>query len=222
MVVYAMSGVRVVLLGPPGSGKGTQARLLAEKLGLNFIVASSVITETLPTLPKWRRERYEKMRNKGVILPPGIVAKWLADRLNIVLGRGQGVILDGSPRSVKEARHLEKYGVDWSTFKVIFIRISDDVSLKRMRNRRECARCRKPVPNFPEYVNETQCRQCGGALIRREHETEESLQTRIRTYHKETEPVISYFQERGVLTEVSGERSIDEVFVSITAILGGR
>lgn len=215
-----MSQTRIVLLGPPGSGKGTQARLLAEKLGVVFVVASTVIAEVLPTLPEEKRNEYQEMRDRGEILPPGVVARWLADRLNEILDSGQGVILDGSPRSIEEAEHLKSFGVDWKTFRVVFIRLSDESSYNRMMSRRECARCRQPVPNQPEYKDDRVCRKCGGTLRQRGNVTDEVLKRRIRAYHEVTEPLVNYFQDLGVLIEVDGEPLIEEVYSSILDALG--
>lgn len=215
-----MSDVRVVMLGVPGAGKGTQARRLATRLGLQHITTSDVIRETLPTLDVAKQQEYKETIDRGEILPSDVVAQWVADRAQRALDAGQGLVLDGSPRRLQEAEELATSGLDWSTFRVILLQISDDEAIRRMEQRRECVRCRASVPGLSEEEKISKCGHCGGALASRENETPEVIRHRLEVFHAETEPLVDYFEQLGVLTRVDGSPSIEDVEKSVLAVFG--
>lgn len=217
--VFMDSSLQIVLMGKGGCGKGTQSRLLAEELGLLHVVTSKIILETIPLLPDEEREKYQAIYDSGDILPSRVVAGWLASRLMGIVNSQDGYVLDGSPRRIQEAEELKDHGLDWTKVKVFWIEISDEIAYDRMKTRRECARCKLPIPNFPEYEDDTVCRECGGELVQRLNDPD-VIKKRLEAFHHDTFPVRRYFEELGVLTSIDGDQSIEGVHNDMLQHLG--
>lgn len=204
--------IRAVLFGPQGCGKGTQGQLLAERYDIPLIGAGEM----------FRAEIAEKTQlgallqgyvDNGLLAPDDVVNAVVAQRMKR-LDLSRGFILDGYPRNVEQASHLDRLA---KINLAISIRISDKEALRRLLGRRQCLRC-KQVYHLTDAppVREGVCAVCGGRLAPREDDTEEAIRKRLATFHFMTEPLASYYRQRGVLLVVNGEQPIPYVFEDLS------
>ena len=211
----------VIIISPPGGGKGTQADLLAEKFGLFHLETSKIIEERFkkadPSDLIIAREKENWLGGK--LVNQAIVAGWLLGEIEKKAQAGIGIVLSGSPRSLEEVeaempRIEELYGRD--NIRVIEIKLSEDESVKRNSHRRICKANRHPIPNFPEYRNITACPQDGSEIITRALDEPEIIKERYRVYLKETAPVLEHLIQHGYqIISVNGEQPIEKVFEDI-------
>lgn len=215
----------VFLIGPPGSGKGTQADLLAQRFGLVHIQTSKLGEEKIndPELLKNDPEIAEikKLYDKGELFPPPWTVKIVLEKAKELADRGQGIIFSGSPRTIYEIEnelpYFENlYGRD--NIKVINIKIDEIESVSRNSHRRICKANNHPIPNFENTKNLTVCPQDGSEIVTRSLDTPETIKTRNEVYHKRTEPILAFLKEKEYkVIEINGEQTIDKVFSDIIA-----
>ncbi len=215
----------VILIGPPGSGKGTQAELLAEKLGLVHLETSKLGEAKInnPELVKTDPEVAEAKRlyDMGQLFPPPWTVKIVLEKIEELAKENKGIIFSGSPRTLFEAEAelpvLKKlYGKE--NIKIMNIEINEHSSIERNTSRRICRKNRHPIPNFPEYKNLVYCPQDGSELITRPSldATPEKIQFRYQVYLERTEPVIGFFREKNYkIIEINGDQFIEKVFSDI-------
>lgn len=211
----------IILIGPPGSGKGTQAEMLAEKFGLFHLESSRVIEEKIknadPNDKIMQKER--KLWESGILNTPELVLKWIQEKTEELADKGEGIIFCGSPRTLYEAKGemplLEKlYGKD--NVKVFNIEISESESIKRNSKRRICKGSRHPIPNFPEFENITKCSKDGSEIITRLLDNPETIKVRLQEYVNRTVPIIDLLKKRDYkIMEINGEQPIEKVFNDI-------
>lgn len=207
-----MNGTVVVLLGPPGSGKGTQAKRLVEALGTPHVSSGDLFRHHLSEETELGKLAQSYME-KGELVPDDVTVDMVMERI----GRPDcedGVILDGFPRTLTQAEALKKALADreQEVTVVPLIRVSDDEVVRRLTSRRVCEDCGAVynlVFNPPE--EEGVCDVCGGDLYQREDDNPETVQHRLYTYYKETSPLIGYYFAEDRLVEVDGEQSVEEV-----------
>jgi len=204
--------VRIVLLGPPGAGKGTQARRLEEHLGLPIIATGDIFREHVSQDSELGREARSYMDN-GELVPDDIVVRMVLDRLS-QSDALNGFILDGFPRTVPQAQALEnalaEEGRPLSA--ALKFNIDDEVAVKRLANRWTCSSCRRIYnAEYKRPRKPGECDVCGGVLNRRDDDDEVTVRRRLDIYRKETEPLEFYFWERGLLREIDAEGSADDV-----------
>lgn len=202
----AKKGVRLVLLGPPGAGKGTQAARLAERLGVPHMASGDLFRDhqqrgtELGRLARAYMDRGELVPDEVTI---GMVKEWLRDH-----AQGDGFLLDGFPRTLAQAQALEEMGVD----KVLYIRVAQEELVRRLAGRLVCRRCQAPYHReFSPPREDNRCDRCGGELYQRPDDRPEAVRRRVEVYMEETAPLVEYYRKAGKLVEVDGGGSIEEV-----------
>ncbi|AEH45346.1 adenylate kinase [Thermodesulfatator indicus DSM 15286] len=214
--------MNIVFLGPPGAGKGTQAKMIAEKFGIPQISTGDMFREHLSKGTELGKKAKEYM-DKGALVPDEIVLGMVEERLKQP-DCEKGFILDGFPRTVPQAealdKLLEKLGkkIDYA----ILIDVPDEELVKRLTGRRTCKKCGMMYHvMFKPPKEEGKCDVCGGELYQRADDNEETVRNRLKVYHEQTEPIIEYYEKKGVLHRIDGMGSIDEIFNRIVKLLGG-
>ena len=209
--------MKLILLGAPGAGKGTQAELLSAKLNIPTISTGNIlraaIKEGTPT--GLEAKRY---MDEGKLVPDSVIIGIVADRLAQPDCAG-GFILDGVPRTIGQAQALDDHGVTFD--KVLSIEISDGEIEERMSGRRVCQSCGAPYhvkarPPKQEGV----CDSCGGALVQREDDKAETVRKRLEVYHAETEPLKGFYEGKGILVPVANQDTIEGTNRVIMEALG--
>ncbi|MCD5383537.1 nucleoside monophosphate kinase [candidate division WOR-3 bacterium] len=201
--------MKILVIGPPGSGKGTQARMVAENMGIPFISLGDIIRDEIEKKTEFgsMAERYS---SKGELVPDNLVVDVLMPNLP------SSFILDGFPRNLAQAQLFEKIGVD----KVLFLHLEQDRIIERMAKRRICLDCKRVynLDSFPPKIRGL-CDICSAKLIIRDDDREETVRRRLEVYEEETRPVIDFYKKRGIVTEVDVDGSVQEVRKRIGQVL---
>jgi len=215
----------VIFIGPPGSGKGTQAELLAEKFGLFHLESSRVIEEKLkqadPDDPTLQKEK--GLWKSGKLNTPELVLEWIKEKAKWVASEGRGIVFSGSPRTLYEAEGEmplleELYSKE--NINVFNIEISEDESIKRNSKRRICKGSRHPIPNFPEFENITKCPKDGSEIMTRVLDNPDTIRIRYREYLNRTMPIIDILSQKGYrITKIKGNQPIEKVHKDIVKYL---
>ena len=209
-----------VLLGAPGSGKGTQAAVVAQRLGIAHVASGDLFREAVDRGDELGQEAKSYME-KGLLVPDELAIRMILERLS-ASDYAPGFILDGFPRTVEQAKALDRAlgqrgeGIE----KVIYIKVSAEELVKRLGGRFTCRNCQTPYHeiNSPPKVA-GRCDRCGGELYQRPDDLPQTVRKRLRVYFTETAPLIDYYQQAGKLLEVNGEREIGEVAEELIAAL---
>jgi len=214
--------MKLVLLGPPGSGKGTQAKRLAEKYGLPHVSSGDILRVSLREEGYLDRETREIVRS-GRLVPDRIAVEIVKKRLGEE-DCGKGFILDGFPRTLPQAESLNGFfqESDRAIDRVLYLELSEEEAVKRLSGRRTCPRCGATFHlMFNPPHKSGLCDRCGTQLSQREDDKEVTVKERMKTYEKETHPLIEYYQSRGLLAKINANRSIEEVFEDLCKVLDG-
>lgn len=213
----------IFLIGPPGSGKGTQADLLAKHLGFYHFEISRVIEKKFKEADANSHETNHQKEHwiKGELLHAEIVAKWFFEEVGSLKDKVSGFVFSGSTRTINEAveelNYLEK-NYSKENIVCVEIKLSEEESIKRNSTRRICSKNRHPIPNFPEYADTKVCPEDGSEMVTRPLDKPEIIKERYQVYLRETKPVIDYFKQNGYkVVEINGERPIEDVFRDIKA-----
>jgi len=212
--------MRLVFLGAPGAGKGTQAKRLVEKYGIPQISTGDLLRAAVAAGTALGKEAKSYM-DRGELVPDSVVLGMVKERLSQDDCK-KGFILDGFPRNVAQAEALDKMLAEMIMPLDIALNLDvpfDDL-MKRLTGRRTCKSCGQMYNVYysPSKV-EGKCDKCGGELFQRDDDKEETIKKRLDVYRAQTEPLIDYYSKKGILKSVSGTGSIDEIFNSIYAIL---
>jgi adenylate kinase len=215
-----VSELNLVLLGPPGAGKGTQAERLVEDFGLPYYSTGIILREAVADESELGKEA-KKYMDEGELVPDELINKVIAERLDS--GEADdGFLLDGFPRTIGQAEMLEKTleGRGRELAGVLLIDTPDDEVVRRLSGRRTCAKNGHVYHmDFDPPKNEGVCDQDGSRLIQRDDDKPETVRKRLSVYHDQTEPLIKWYEDRGLLRRLDGARPPDEVHNRIRATL---
>ena len=213
--------MKLIMLGAPGAGKGTQAKMIAEKCGIPHISTGDIFRANIKNGTELGAKAKEYM-DKGLLVPDELVCDLVVDRIQQA-DCEKGYILDGFPRTIPQAEALENAlnAIEQKLDYAIDIDVPDENIINRMSGRRACVGCGATyhVLFNPTKV-EGKCDVCGESLILRDDDKPETVKKRLDVYHTQTQPLIDFYTERKVLVEVDGTQSMDKVFDDIMKILG--
>ncbi|MBM6826344.1 adenylate kinase [Mordavella massiliensis] len=213
--------MKVVMLGAPGAGKGTQAKKIAAKYSIPHISTGDIFRANIKNGTELGKKAKTYM-DQGLLVPDELVVDLVVDRVNQE-DCANGYVLDGFPRTIPQAEALTKAlaGQGQKLDYAIDVDVPDENIVRRMGGRRACVGC--GATYHLEYAPPKQegiCDTCGGELILRDDDKPETVTKRLGVYHEQTQPLIDYYTNAGILKRVDGTVDIDEVFQAITEILG--
>lgn len=208
--------MNLIVLGPQGSGKGTQAAKLAVCFGLEHIDMGKFLREVALLDTPLGRDIHEIINVKKELVDDRILKKVLHLKLQD-LPREQGIVFDGVPRKKDQLEYFEKAMLEFGRLvgKVIVINISPEESIRRISKRRVCKKCKKVYIMGKDIKKENESCLCGGEIVHRIDDTSDGVRKRLNIYYEETKPVIDYYKEKELVEEVNGEQSPEEVFQEI-------
>ncbi len=211
-------GLRLVLFGPPGAGKGTQAQLLRDRFNLTHISSGDLFRHHLGQGTPLGLRAKEYM-NRGELVPDEVTIDIILDKVMSIPDE-DGFILDGFPRNPNQAQALEKRLSEESRNldKVVHIDVSEPELLRRLGGRYICRACQAPH-SIGEREEGKKCDQCGGELYQRDDDAPVAIKKRLQVYNEETSPVLGFYRERGVLVDISGDNTVDEVNKQVLAAI---
>jgi adenylate kinase len=214
----------IITLGAQGSGKGTQAELLAARLGVPAISTGNLFRAEIEKNTGLGKEIADYVES-GDLVPPAIVDQLISERISED-DAVHGFILDGFPRNVTQAEALDSImdKLGRSLTDAIYIRLSDEEAMRRLSGRRVCSNndCESSyhVEFHPPQKDPNKCDRCGFELVQRDDDVPEKIRHRLELYHEETAPLVDYYRVKGLLREIDGERTITEVESAIAAAIG--
>lgn len=205
--------MNLLIFGPQASGKGTQAKNIAEHLKIPHISTGDIFRENISQGTKLGKMAQEIM-NAGNLIPNDITNEIIEERLSRD-DCDKGFILDGYPRNKNQTEFLDN--LPYPITIAFNLMVSKDIVIKRMSSRRVCSECKAGYNIlFIKPKKEGICDKCGGELIIREDDTPEAIKKRLEIYHNQTKPLLGFYKTKGVVIDIDGEPSIDEVFEKIT------
>jgi len=208
--------MRLILVGPPGSGKGTQATLLCSRLNLEYIGTGDILRAAVRERTKLGLE-VESYLNSGKLVPDGLVNDLVSERFRRE-DRPERFVMDGYPRTLAQAAAfdtvLRQQFIDLTA--VVLLKVEDDEIVRRLTGRRTCPRCKRTYHEIfnPPKVPEV-CDDCGSRLVQRPDDREETVRERLRIYHRSTMEIIPHYRAQGLLREVPGVGGIEEIYQAI-------
>ena len=209
--------MKIILLGPPAAGKGTQAEVLAERFSIPPISTGAIIRKEISEQTVLGKKA-SALIDDGQLVPDEIVIQMVKERI-AQPDCANGYILDGFPRTVVQAQAVDQMGITFD--KVILFDVSDDEVIRRITGRRECESCGRIYHTVyhPPKVQGV-CDQCAGKLLTRDDDTEETVRKRLSVYHDLTEPLKSFYAEKKILVTVKGREKIEDTTADMLKALG--
>ena len=218
---YGGKHMKIIMLGAPGAGKGTQAKKIAEKYSIPHISTGDIFRANIKNGTELGKKAKTYM-DQGLLVPDELVVDLVVDRVKQD-DCSNGYVLDGFPRTIPQAEALDKAlaamgeAMDYA----INVEVPDENIVRRMSGRRACVDCCATYHIvYAPTKEENICDNCHGELILREDDKPETVQKRLNVYHEQTQPLIDYYTEKNILVEVDGTVDIDEVFAAIVNVLG--
>lgn len=215
-----VNGMKVIFLGPPGVGKGTQADFIAKKIGIQKLSTGDLLRESVDRRTKLGNEA-KLFMERGELVPDNVVIRLVEEKLVSPECRN-GFLLDGFPRTVAQADKLSSFleGNGEAIDRVVYFSLPQADIIERISGRRSCPKCKavyhlKSIPPKKDGV----CNECEVPLIQRNDDKPETIQSRLVVYQKQTEPLIQYYKDRGILSELDGSGVVSAVQERLVALL---
>ncbi len=207
--------MNIVLLGAPGAGKGTQAQKLVEKFGFDHISTGDLLRAAVKAGTELGKEAKGYM-DAGKLVPDSVVIGLVKERLGMPEAAA-GFILDGFPRNTSQAESLdaELAGMGVSLDAALLVSVEPEVIVERLSSRRTCRTC-----GYTGTAADETCPRDGGEMYQRDDDEPETIKQRLDVYEESTAPLVGYYRDKGLLREVDGDRSQDEVYADVKTILG--
>ena len=213
--------MKIIMLGAPGAGKGTQAKKIAERYSIPHISTGDIFRANIKNGTKLGKKAKAYM-DEGALVPDDLVVDLVVDRFKNS-DCANGYVLDGFPRTIPQAESLDAalYAIGETVDFAINVEVPDGNIINRMAGRRSCIGCGATyhIKYNPSKV-EGVCDVCGEKLILRDDDQPETVKNRLSVYHDQTQPLIDFYNKKGVLAEVDGMKDMDDVFNAIVIILG--
>lgn len=213
--------MKIIMLGAPGAGKGTQAKQIADKYGIPHISTGDIFRANLKAGTELGNKAKEYM-DKGLLVPDELTCDLVMDRIGQEDCKN-GFVLDGFPRTIPQAEALDAAleKINEKMDYAIDVDVPDENIVKRMSGRRACLNCGATyhIVSIPTKV-EGICDRCGSQVVLREDDKPETVQKRLEVYHEQTQPLIEYYKKQGILKTVDGVQPMEDVFGAIVEILG--
>lgn len=214
--------VKIILLGPPGAGKGTQAKSISNKYSIPHISTGDIFRKNISENTPLGIEAKSYMDN-GQLVPDEVTINMVKDRLQQEDCK-QGYLLDGFPRTVSQAEALQDFldSRNESLDTALLIEVPRDFILERMTGRRVCPSCGASYHIKFNPAANGKCELCGSDVVQRKDDTEETIKERLDVYEKQTQPLIDFYKDKNLLSTVDGTQAINKVFESICKVLGNK
>jgi adenylate kinase len=203
--------MNIIIFGPPGSGKGTQAEKIAERYGIPHISTGDMFRAAMQQGTDLGKQITERMK-KGILISDEITIKLVELRLKET-DCTEGFILDGFPRTIEQAEALDEMA---EIGFVIVLDVSDEVVIDRIMKRRTCSKCKRPTT----ADEGDKCKKCGGELVKRSDEKVDVIKHRLVVYHEQTSPLLEYYKPRDIVHIIDGNRPVEDVFKDVIKVLG--
>lgn len=213
--------MKIIMLGAPGAGKGTQAKRIAKKYNIPHISTGDIFRANIKEGTELGKRAKEYM-DKGELVPDDITIGMLLDRIHKADCK-DGFVLDGFPRTIPQAKSLTEAlsKLNESIDYAINIDVPDESIITRMGGRRACLSCGSTYHiKYSAPKKENICDNCGSELVIRDDDKPETVKKRLDVYHKQTQPLIDYYDSEKILASVDGTKDMEEVFLDIIAVLG--
>ena len=207
--------MKIIMLGAPGAGKGTQAKMLAEKYGIPHISTGDIFRANIKNNTELGKKAKSYM-DAGELVPDELVIDLVKERLGADDAQ-KGFILDGFPRNTTQAVTLdtELGKMDRALDCALLVDVDPAVIVNRLSSRRTCRAC-----GYTGTAADATCPSCGGEMYQRDDDKPETIQNRLDVYEKSTSPLVEYYRGKGILTAVDGDRPVDEVYADVKEALG--
>jgi adenylate kinase len=207
--------VAIIMLGPPGAGKGTQARMISESLHYPHISTGDILREALRNETEMGKKAKAFMET-GALVPDALVDAFVAERMRQE-DCSRGFVLDGYPRTIPQAEFLSSiFDKDATEIRTIGIKVDDSELIKRLSSRWTCPKCGKIFNSILDMDKAGGwCDTCHTALVQRKDDAAPVIEERLRVYEKQTAPLVQYYRDRGLYVEIGGDQSVEQIFDSI-------
>ncbi|WP_294350014.1 adenylate kinase [uncultured Clostridium sp.] len=214
--------MKIILLGPPGAGKGTQAKSISNKYSIPHISTGDIFRKNISENTPLGIEAKKYMDN-GQLVPDEVTINMVKDRLQEEDCKS-GYLLDGFPRTVSQAESLQEFlrSRNESLDTALLIDVPRDFILERMTGRRVCPSCGASYHVKFNPAVDNKCELCGSEVVQRKDDTEETVKERLDVYERQTQPLIDFYRDKNLLSVVEGTKAINEVFESICDVLGNK
>jgi len=215
--------IRIILMGPPGCGKGTQGKMLKERYAIPQLSTGDMLRAAVSEGSEIGR-RARSFMESGALVPDDVIIGIMKARLSRP-DCGKGYVLDGFPRTVAQAEALDRMlsETKQGLMAAINLDVSDEEVVKRIAGRRQCEKCGQNFHAiFHRPRQEGVCDACRGPLIQRADDNEETVRTRLANYKRQTEPLLGYYEGKGLLANIKGVGTIDEIFRDVCSLIDRR